>query len=186
MSSFKIIIVGAGLAGCLLANGLAHKGIEVVVYERLSKDADREGYQIRLGAPALEGFRACLNVDQVAELVQKFGRADGTKSAAPVVYDRHFRVVADLTRIPSYSKSASINRVILRDSLAAPLESMGKLEYGKQYERYEILDSGSSQERVRVWFKDGTFDEGALVIGADGSHSKVCCPSSRPVEFASS
>lgn len=173
MSSFKIIIVGAGLAGCLLANGLHHKAIDVVVYERLPRDTDREGYQIRLGSPALKGFRACLNVDQIAELVQRFGRTDGTKSSAPIVYDRHFKALADLTRIPSYSKSAAINRVVLRDCLAAPIESAGKLHYDKKYERYEILDAHSSQERVRVWFDDGTFDDCAILIGADGSHSRI-------------
>jgi len=183
MSSFKIIIIGAGLAGCLLANGLNHKGIEVVVYERLARETDREGYQIRLGAPALEGFRACLNIDQIAELVQRFGRADGTKSAAPIVYDRHFKAVADLTLIPSYSKSAAINRVVLRDCLAAPIEAAGKLHYGKTYERYEIMESDSSREFVRVWFDDGTFDDGAILIGADGSHSKV---SYRSFQYTSS
>lgn len=172
---FKVIIIGSGLAGSLLANGLIASQIEVSIYDRLQQHGRREGYQIRLGAPALIGMRACLSPDQIKNIAAKFGRAGGLKSAAPVVYDEAFRPLIDLTRFPAYSKSAAINRAVLRDALAEPVFEAGKLTYARSFASFEISKPGTSKEMVRVWFDDGSFDDCDILIGADGSHSKVSC-----------
>lgn len=176
MAGFKVIIIGSGLAGGLLANGLINSNIEVAVYERLQKHAKREGYQIRLGAPALIGMRACLSPSEIETVAAKFGRAGGVKSAAPIIYSSNFEPLLDLTKFPAYSKSAPINRVILRDTLADPVDAAGKLSYGAGFERYEILRPGKNDEKVRAWFADGSYDDCDILIGADGSHSKVSVP----------
>ncbi|KAH7114917.1 hypothetical protein EDB81DRAFT_893025 [Dactylonectria macrodidyma] len=170
---FKVIIVGSGLAGSLLANGLINNDVEVAVYERLDKDVKREGYQIRLGAPALIGMRANLEKDHLSRIVEKFGRAGGAKSSAPSVYDEKFNRLIDFRRFAAYSKSAPINRVILRDALAKPVDKAGKLHYGRSFSRYEILKPGTQDEQVRVYFSDETYDDCDVLVGADGSHSKI-------------
>jgi protoporphyrinogen oxidase len=117
VGNFKIIIIGGGLAGNLLANGLILRDIDVVVYEKDERGSKREGYQIRIGAAALVGFRACLQSERM-DLLKKFGRSGGMIASAPILYDTKFNCLLDLTKFPSYTKSAPINRVILRDFLA--------------------------------------------------------------------
>lgn len=173
---FKVIIIGSGLAGALLANGLIKNGVEFTVYERLQRHAERKGYQIRLGAFALKGMRACLSPDHIKTIAAKFGRSSGMKSGAPVMYDDKFQEMLDLSVYPNYSKSAPISRGLLRDTLADPVFDAGRLKYGMQFERYEILNPGSNREQVRVWFVDGSFDDCDILIAADGSHSKVRSP----------
>ncbi|KIW16911.1 hypothetical protein PV08_04101 [Exophiala spinifera] len=170
---FKVIIIGSGLSGTLLANGLIRNNVEVTVYERLTKGIKREGYQIRIGPDSLRGFQACLDDGQVREVLGKCGRSNGSRSSAPVMYDKNFNVLLDATKFPTYNKSAPINRVILRDILAKPVEDAGCVLSGKQFERYSILNPGTTSERVRAHFSDGSWDDCDLLIGADGSHSKI-------------
>lgn len=117
MSGFKVIVVGAGLAGALVGNGLVNQGIECAVYEKDVRGSTREGYQIRLGAAALAGFRACLTKTQLDAVIKKFGRSGGMLSSAPILYDQHLTCQLNLTKFPAYTKSAPINRVVLRNFL---------------------------------------------------------------------
>ena len=117
MPSFKVIIIGGGLAGALLGNGLVNKGIDCTIYEKDVRGSTREGYQIRLGAAALIGFRACLTKSQLDVLIKKFGRSGGFTLSAPILYDHNMLCQLDLTKFPAYTKSAPINRVVLRNFL---------------------------------------------------------------------
>jgi hypothetical protein len=121
MAPFKVIIIGGGMAGSLLANGLLQHDIDFTVYERDVRGSNRAGYQIRLGAPALVGFRACLPPERMELLMKKFGRSGGMISSAPILYSTKLKPLLDLTKFPAYTKSAPINRVILRDFLAGKL-----------------------------------------------------------------
>lgn len=45
----------------------------------------------------------------------------------------------------------------------------GEIEYSKNFESFEILESGD----VHVHFADGSTTRGSMIVGADGIHSKV-------------
>lgn len=173
MADFKVIIVGGGLAGALLANGLRNNGVQFMVYERDKADSNREGYQIRLGPGSQAGFRACLTNDHIDRIAAKLGKSSGAQATAPSLYNTRFQVIIDLAQLPTYTKSAGINRVVLRDILLEPIKKSGTIQYGKGFDRYEIFTEKTGKERVKVYFSDGTHDVGDLLVGADGANSKV-------------
>jgi 2-polyprenyl-6-methoxyphenol hydroxylase-like FAD-dependent oxidoreductase len=177
MSPFKIIIVGGGLGGSLLANGLVNNDVDVTVYERDGQQTKREGYQVRLGKYGLSGFRACLDSKQIALIEEKFGSSavNNRRSpyTAPSIYSTKFRPILDLGKLPGYNVSTSINRVVLRDFLLKPLNEKRKIRFNKSFSRYEIIRDETDSEKVRVHFEDGTCETCDVLVGADGSGSKV-------------
>ncbi|KAI8241420.1 hypothetical protein K4K55_012417 [Colletotrichum sp. SAR 10_96] len=170
---FRVVIIGGGLAGNLLGCGLMKDSVDVKVYERAERHSTREGLQIRLTSPALAGMRACLVTDHMLSIIMKFGPATEAKAEAPRIFHKDWTQLMDLSRFPAYGKNAPITRGLLRDCLADPLYEAGKLQYDTAMERYEILNPGSNDERVRVWLSDGSYDDCDVLIGADGGYSKV-------------
>src|SRR5690242_17028395 len=60
-ASPHILIIGGGIAGLCLAQGLIGAGISVAVYERAaSAAAGRQGYRLSLRKPGTDALRACL------------------------------------------------------------------------------------------------------------------------------
>lgn len=176
MADFKVIIVGGGLAGSLLANGLVNNGVDVVVYERDAADSKREGYQIRLGEPAYAGFKACLTEDHRAAVLSKLGQTSGEVNTAPSILNSRFETILDMSQFPSYSKSAAINRVVLRNTLLDPIITLGRVQFDKKLVKYTIVADGKGNELVEVHFSDGSIDTCDVLVGADGSGSKVSAP----------
>jgi 2-polyprenyl-6-methoxyphenol hydroxylase-like FAD-dependent oxidoreductase len=181
MSQLKVIIVGGGLSGALLGNGLLRAGISVVVYERDVADTKREGYQIRLGEPALMGFRACLGAELIAQIEEKYSASKPQSASdyntrtftAPYVYSSNFEPCLDLSAIPNYTASTTINRVVLRNFLIEPLKQHGCIKFEKKFSHYKIIYDPAEVEKVQVHFSDGSFDSCDILVGADGSGSEV-------------
>ena len=53
------------------------------------------------------------------------------------------------------------------------MDKAGKLKYGKTFARYEAIEVPGKPGKVRVYFEDGSIDEGDVLISAEGSYSKV-------------
>ncbi|KAF4417215.1 fungal specific transcription factor [Fusarium acutatum] len=173
MGTFRVCIVGGGLAGSLLANGLINNGVDTIVFERDEENLKREGYQIRLGDPAMTGLASCLTDSQLEAIVQRLGRYSGSSKTAPSICNTKFQTILDLSALPTYSKSSAINRVVLRDLLLDPVAAKGKVKFGKQFSHYEIIKNGpSGNEGVKVNFKDGSSEYCDILVAADGSGSK--------------
>ncbi|OSS46972.1 hypothetical protein B5807_08713 [Epicoccum nigrum] len=144
-----------------------------MIYERDKADSKREGYQIRLGSGSQAGFRACLTNAHIDKITAKLGQSSGSQATAPSIYNTQFDEILDLAHLPTYSKSAAINRVVLRDMLLEPIKKIQRIQYKKRFDRYEIVTRKDSKESVKVCFSDGSHDFCDVLVGADGANSKA-------------
>lgn len=167
------MIMGGGLAGALLADGLNNNGVEVMIYERDKANSKREGYQIRLGRGSQAGFRACLTNAHIDKFNVKLGQSSGSQATAPSIYNTQFEDIIDLAFLPTYSKSAAISRVVLRDVLFDQIKEIKRIQYGKSFLRYEIVTHRDGRDKVKVCFSDGFHDFCDVLVGADGASSQA-------------
>jgi 2-polyprenyl-6-methoxyphenol hydroxylase-like FAD-dependent oxidoreductase len=164
MSSNRILISGGGIAGLTLAIELKRRGFAPVVIER-EHSLRREGYMMdffgtgwdvaqRMGL--LERLRAVRYPIDSLEFVDRAG--------APYVHMPIERMRRALDHKYVYLRRQDLERI-----LAARAGEQGiAVRYGTSL---AALDDGGGAVKAR--FEDGSEDEFALVIGADGVHSRV-------------
>ncbi|WP_166877521.1 FAD-dependent monooxygenase [Enterobacter sp. Ap-1006] len=172
MSTSGVAIIGAGLGGLALAQGLKSRGISVTVYEAdPAPDSRIQGYRIRIDA---QGQRALAEVLPPA-LYQLFWQTASVASTEGRFLDRAGYEVngrqpegwhqagqnADL------EPDLSIHRQTLREILLCGLE--GTLRYGHAFEDYHQASEG----RVGLRFAHTADASCQLLVGADGVNSRV-------------
>ncbi|KAF4446030.1 hypothetical protein F53441_10288 [Fusarium austroafricanum] len=167
----KVIIVGGGLGGLALAQGLKHASppIPFHVFERdSSADFRPQGYRIRInpdGAGALqkllpdhlwEAFEATC-----AELEPGMSRLDALTGQKPPPSGEP----RGPPPMPE-GKYYNADRVVLRNILLSGLED--NISFGKTFKSYRLVGEG-----VEVTFADGTTKTGDILIGANGTRSHI-------------
>ncbi|KAH6662869.1 hypothetical protein B0J14DRAFT_707429 [Halenospora varia] len=178
MASNRILIIGGGIGGLALAQGLAKRGIAYTLFERdASPSARAQGYRIRLHGSGLEGLRDCLNeelwnlfentcadskpmgsrfngIDQapLRSLFAGMQRGQGPPGSKPPGVDGF--------------KSYPADRTLLRSLLLLGQED--NVKFGKTFMHYELSSNG-----VAAFFDDGSSAEGTFLVGADGITSPV-------------
>ena len=163
--AFRVLIVGGGIGGLCLAQGLKKSRIEVAVYERDESARFRgQGYRISIKADGSGALRDCLPENLFDLCV-----ATSIGSATRMVFLDHRLNEKFAKPIPPLPEDEffGVNRLTLREILLAGLE--GVVHFGKTFERFEPVEDG----RVRAYFADGTTATGDLLVGADGTDSRV-------------
>lgn len=168
-SSMHILIIGGGLSGLCLAQGLRQAGISVAVYERdATPVARRQGYRIHIDARGANGLRACLP-SNLFELFTATASSPGSQITVMNKRLRKLRVIgppgADATRPAMFN--AGVDRLTLREILLADLDEI--VFFAKEFSHYEQQENG----RVRAYFADGTVACGDVLVAADGVNSRV-------------
>src|SRR5579859_239907 len=139
-----VLIIGGGLGGLCLAQGLKKSGISVSVYERDRTAQFRsQGYRISLKEEGSHALRDCL-----PENLFNLCVATAIKSATRMVFlDRHLNQKF-MKPIPSLPGDTffGVNRLTLREILLADLE--GIVHFDKTFEGLDQLENG--QIRVHL------------------------------------
>ncbi|KAI0837700.1 cercosporin toxin biosynthesis protein [Hypoxylon sp. FL0890] len=164
-TSKDIIIVGGGLGGLCLAQGLSKAGIPFHVFERDARaDWRAQGYRLRLNGEGVNALKETLS----PELWERFEKTCPTvelgETDINAIDGGVFACRAGGSPAMKGLKPYTCDRTVLRNILRHGIED--RISYGKKLVRYEEVDGG-----VIVHFEDGTSFAGSFLVGADGRGS---------------
>ena len=161
----RVLVVGGGIGGLCLAQGLVRSGLSVTVFERDEHPAVRgQGYRVTIKEVGAHALRDCLPAELFELCVATSIRPASTMAFTDERLRPKFR--KDVPLLEPGLAGFGVNRLTLREIL---LRGIGeKVHFGKICTGYEQLP-----DRVRVRFADGTSAEGDLLVGADGTSSAV-------------
>lgn len=160
----RIGIVGGGIGGLSLANGLLRAGVEVAVFEKV-KDFGQVGADINL-TPNSSGALKRLGVfDEVAETAARPTRRLSREWATGVVTSD--LPMGDEAEKKYGAPQLTVHRAALMSALYDALPA-GTVRFDHQVASF--ADDGA---RVVVSFVDGGTEEVDALVGADGIHSMV-------------
>jgi 2-polyprenyl-6-methoxyphenol hydroxylase-like FAD-dependent oxidoreductase len=164
----QILVVGGGIGGLCLAHGLRRGGVPVTVVERTLARTDwLQGYRIHISPTGATALHDCL----APEAWDRFVDAVSAQPTGMTVYTERLRPLAGFdAATPGAApedQHHGISRIALREALLTGLDDV--VELGAEFTGYTVLPDG----RVRAEFADGTTRDCDLLVGADGSNSRV-------------
>ena len=168
---FHVVIIGGGIGGLTLAQGLKKSGVSVAVYERDRTRTDRvQGYRVHINPTGSLALRECLP----QHLFEAFIRTCGKPSGAIRFMTEQMKPLLTLSFATSpeqagdeAAKHRSVSRISLRQVLLSGLDDV--VHFDKTFVRYEEGPAG----RIVAHFEDGSSAEGDVLIAADGGGSRV-------------
>jgi 2-polyprenyl-6-methoxyphenol hydroxylase-like FAD-dependent oxidoreductase len=167
MTPGKILVIGGGLGGLCLAQGLHRAGLEVAVFEKDHDPAGRpQAYRIHINPEGSRALYRCLP----PPAWERFVAAAGVDPQFGFFTERlECLLTLDLSPRSAAveSRHNSISRILLKQVLLHGMDGM--VHFDKAFRRYEIGRGG----RILARFEDGSAAEGDLLVAADGNHSRV-------------
>ncbi|WP_326945899.1 FAD-dependent monooxygenase [Amycolatopsis sp. NBC_01307] len=149
----RVAVIGAGLGGLCLAQGLRKAGIDVDVFERDPGVRARfQGYRIGLADVGREALLACLP-DRLHPLLDA---VTGDLHGRRVFHDTQLRQLRELEPMTAIAVDRHVLRHLLLDGI--------DVRFGKRFTGYQ---------GTRAGFADGTHVDADLIVGADGITSAV-------------
>ncbi|MEA5366798.1 NAD(P)/FAD-dependent oxidoreductase [Amycolatopsis sp., V23-08] len=163
MSSPSVTIVGAGLSGLVLARILQNHGVSATVHELdVSPGVRRQGGSLDIHE---ETGQLAL---REAGLYDEFRRHTHPQGEHVRVLDKNAHVHVDTGPEGGEGGRPEIDRTVLRSLLLDSLDP-GRIVWDHKVTAVRALGGG----RHELTFRDGSTTETDLLVGADGTWSKV-------------
>ncbi|MFG1905176.1 FAD-dependent oxidoreductase [Kribbella sp. NPDC048928] len=160
----KVAIMGAGIGGLALAQGLRKAGVEVTVYERdPSPRYRKQGYRIHISPVGEEALAAMLPDAVRRRVIATATRPGDLVAGFDAQLNQQFE---QLYPVSGPDAVTSVDRYAFRRALMTGLDDV--LRFGKQFTSYAETADG-----VEIAFADGTSATADVLVGADGVGSRV-------------
>lgn len=157
-----VLIIGAGVAGLTLAQGLRLRSVPFRIFERHARSHVKQGHRFRISRDGQAALDSVLS-PQLRDLLGRTA-AERHRFAPRYVDARKLDFAVPEPADPM--DSMPVDRAWLR--MLASLELHDDICYGKEFCSYEIANG-----LVQVKFTDGSVERGRLLVGADGIKSRV-------------
>jgi 2-polyprenyl-6-methoxyphenol hydroxylase-like FAD-dependent oxidoreductase len=160
----KVAIIGAGIGGLTLAQGLLKAGLDVAVYERDPSPRHRkQGYRIHISSVGEEALAATLPDAVRRRVIATATRPGDLVAGFDAQLNQKFEQVF---LVAGPDAVTSVDRYAFRRALMTGLDDV--LHFGKQFASYAETATG-----VEIAFADGTSATADVLVGADGVGSRV-------------
>jgi 2-polyprenyl-6-methoxyphenol hydroxylase-like FAD-dependent oxidoreductase len=160
-----VIVVGGGIGGLCLAQGLRKAGVSVAVYEKgdsRSQSSWLQGFQIHVNAAGSRALEECL----LPAARASFAANALQPSAGVQMLTEHLKQLTFLEPT-ALSGSNPIVRSAFRRVLLEGVDDI--VHFGKQFVGVERTADG----KLQVTFGDGSATVGDVLVAADGIGSRV-------------
>ncbi|KAL9101313.1 MAG: hypothetical protein Q9163_003425 [Psora crenata] len=162
----SVLIIGGGLGGLALAHGLKNRCIPFHLFEAdPTPDYRAQGYRLKINADGAAALSSVLSPEmweyfEQTCTVSKVGETNFNAIDASIIASRAGPGARGGMKV--WTADRTVLRSILQEGLK------GDISYGKQLKSYTI-----TEDAVVAEFADGSTEEGALLVGADGVRSAV-------------
>ncbi|MBT9331127.1 FAD-dependent oxidoreductase [Paracidobacterium acidisoli] len=178
-----VLVIGGGIGGLCLAQGLKKSGVSVTVCERDTSAAARlQGFRIHIDPQGSQALHDCLPEHRwnlFTATCGDYGRGFTLLSEKldELMQYREPHETADPVR-----RHRSVSRSTLRQVLLAGLGDT--VRFNRRFVRYERGPEG----RITAFFEDGSTEQADVMVAADGVNSRVreqYLPGNEPVDTGS-
>ncbi|KAI1272204.1 FAD/NAD(P)-binding domain-containing protein [Xylaria sp. FL0933] len=156
-----VLIVGAGVAGLTLAQGLRQRSIAFRLFERRPRSHGSQGHRFRISKDGQAALDSVLS----PQLRSLFRQTAAEKHRFEPRYVEA-RSLDYPEPTPVDPETLPLDRTWILQLLSLGLDDA--IEYEREFESYEIVDG-----QVHVKFTDGSIARGEVLVGADGIKSRV-------------
>ena len=164
---FHVGIIGGGIGGLALAQGLKKAGISVALYERDRTPTDRlQGYRVHISPKGSVALHDCLPSDLFGVFAATCSvRNEGFRFLSEKMEE--LLSIKDRGAASAIARHWSASRITLRQVLLGGLD--GIVQFDRNFTRYEETADGP----IVLHFADGSTAACDVLVGADGGNSHV-------------